>query len=66
LLTLSLTNPEVELYRKSRQLFDFSALGKDSEGNDREEIVIEDFKMAICHIKMLNMKRISRINADEG
>jgi len=56
----------VELYRKSRQLFDFSALGKDSEGNDREEIVIEDFKMAICHIKMLNMKRISRINADEG
>jgi len=52
-----LTYPQVELYRRSQQLFDFSVLWKDSEGNDREEIDLEEFKMAICNMD-LQMKSL--------
>lgn len=39
--------PQVELYLKSKHLFDVVDIFKDSEGNDREEIDIEWFKLAL-------------------
>ena len=42
--------PQVELYIKSQQILDLTALWKDSQGNDREEIDIEGFKLALSHV----------------
>lgn len=42
--------PQVELYLKSNQLFEVTELFKDSEGNEREEVDIEGFKLALYHV----------------
>ena len=42
--------PQVELYLQSKHLFDVVDLFKDAEGNDREEIDIEGFKLALSHV----------------
>lgn len=47
---ITIRYPQVELYLKSKHLFDVTDLLKDSEGNDREEINIEEFKLALSHV----------------
>lgn len=42
--------PQVELYLKSNHLFQVTELFKDSEGNEREEVDIEGFKLALSHV----------------
>lgn len=42
--------PQVELYLKSNHLFEVTELFKDSEGNEREEVDIEGFKLALSHV----------------
>lgn len=39
--------PQVENYLKSKHLQDVTDLLKDSEGNDRKEVNIEEFKLAL-------------------
>lgn len=47
---IMLIYPQVELYLKSQHLLDWTFLWKDSQGNNREEIDIEGFKLALCHV----------------
>ncbi|XP_020209534.2 external alternative NAD(P)H-ubiquinone oxidoreductase B1, mitochondrial-like, partial [Cajanus cajan] len=42
--------PQLEVYKKSQHLFDWSVLWKDSQGTAKEEIDIEEFKMAFFHV----------------
>lgn len=42
--------PQLELYLKSKHLLGVTELWKDSEGNDKEEIDIEEFKLALSHV----------------
>ncbi|TKY48828.1 External alternative NAD(P)H-ubiquinone oxidoreductase B1 [Spatholobus suberectus] len=60
--------PQVEIYKKSQHLFDWSALWKDSQGNDREEIDIEGFKMALCQVdsKMKSLPATAQVAAQQG
>lgn len=42
--------PQVELYLKNQHLGDVTDLFKDSEGNYRPEVDIEQFKLALSHV----------------
>lgn len=42
--------PQVELYLKNKHLFDVGDLLKDTDGNDRLEVDIEGFKLALSHV----------------
>ncbi|CAA3010260.1 external alternative NAD(P)H-ubiquinone oxidoreductase B1, mitochondrial, partial [Olea europaea subsp. europaea] len=42
--------PQVELYLKSKHLFDVIDLLRDIDGNDRLEVDIEGFKLALSHV----------------
>lgn len=42
--------PQVELYMKNHHLLDVTQLLKDPKGNDRLEVDIEEFKLALCHV----------------
>ncbi|KAJ7948251.1 External alternative NAD(P)H-ubiquinone oxidoreductase B1 mitochondrial [Quillaja saponaria] len=42
--------PQVKLYLKSKHLHDVTDLLKDPEGNDRQEVDIEWFKLALSHV----------------
>lgn len=39
--------PQVEHYLKKQHIYDFTMLWKDSQGNERKEIDIEGFKLAL-------------------
>ncbi|KAL3509503.1 hypothetical protein ACH5RR_028904 [Cinchona calisaya] len=60
--------PQVELYLKSKHLFDVTDLFKDSEGNDREEIDIEEFKLALSHVdtQMKSLPATAQVAAQQG
>lgn len=42
--------PQVDLYLKSKHLLEATDLLRDSEGNEREEVDIEGFKLALSHV----------------
>lgn len=42
--------PQVELYLQNKHLFDISDLLKDADGNPREEVDVEGFKLALSHV----------------
>lgn len=42
--------PQVELYLKNKHLLDLTTLLKDSLGNEKKEINIEGFKLALSHV----------------
>lgn len=42
--------PQVEHYLKSKHRFDLTVLWKDPQGNERKEIDIEGFKLALSHV----------------
>ena len=42
--------PQIEHYLKSMHLSDVTDLLKDSQGNDRDEVDIEGFKLALSHV----------------
>lgn len=42
--------PQVELYLKNKHLLDVTDLLKDVKGNDREDVDIKGFKLALSHV----------------
>lgn len=42
--------PQFKLYMKSQHLPDLTHVWKDSQGNEKEEIDIEGFKLALSHV----------------
>lgn len=60
--------PQVELYLKSKHLFGVTDLWKDSEGNDKEEINIEEFKSALSHVdtQMKSLPATAQVAAQQG
>ncbi|KAK4438632.1 External alternative NAD(P)H-ubiquinone oxidoreductase B1, mitochondrial [Sesamum alatum] len=60
--------PQVELYLKNKQLFDVTDLLKDAEGNDREEVDIEGFKLALSHVdkQMKSLPATAQVAAQQG
>ncbi|KAL0354207.1 UNVERIFIED_CONTAM: External alternative NAD(P)H-ubiquinone oxidoreductase B1, mitochondrial [Sesamum angustifolium] len=60
--------PQVELYLKNKNLFDVTDLLKDAEGNDREEVDIEGFKLALSHVdkQMKSLPATAQVAAQQG
>ncbi|CAI9090388.1 OLC1v1025151C1 [Oldenlandia corymbosa var. corymbosa] len=60
--------PQVELYLKSKHMLDIIDLWKDSEGNDKVEIDIERFKLALCHVdsQMKSLPATAQVAAQQG
>ncbi|RDX94214.1 External alternative NAD(P)H-ubiquinone oxidoreductase B1, mitochondrial, partial [Mucuna pruriens] len=60
--------PQVEVYRNTQHLFDFSSLWKDSEGNNRKEIDIEGFRMALCQVdsQLKSLPATAQVAAQQG
>ncbi|KAM3395519.1 external alternative NAD(P)H-ubiquinone oxidoreductase B1, mitochondrial-like [Capsicum galapagoense] len=60
--------PQVELYLKSKHLFEVTELFKDSEGNEREEVDIEGFKSALSHVdsQMKSLPATAQVAAQQG
>ncbi|XP_020964460.1 external alternative NAD(P)H-ubiquinone oxidoreductase B1, mitochondrial isoform X1 [Arachis ipaensis] len=60
--------PQFELYLKSKHILDLSTLWKDSEGNYREEIDIEGFKMALSHMdsQMKSLPATAQVASQQG
>ncbi|XP_071907051.1 external alternative NAD(P)H-ubiquinone oxidoreductase B1, mitochondrial isoform X2 [Coffea arabica] len=60
--------PQVELYLQSKHLFDVVDLFKDAEGNDREEIDIEAFKLALSHVdtQMKSLPATAQVASQQG
>ncbi|MED6185637.1 External alternative NAD(P)H-ubiquinone oxidoreductase B1, mitochondrial [Stylosanthes scabra] len=60
--------PQFDLYLKSKHILDLSTLWKDSEGNYREEIDIEGFKMALSHMdsQMKTLPATAQVASQQG
>lgn len=60
--------PQVDLYLKSKHMLDVKDLWKDSEGNDRDEIDIESFKLALSHVdsQMKSLPATAQVAAQQG
>ncbi|KAF8409358.1 hypothetical protein HHK36_005433 [Tetracentron sinense] len=60
--------PQVGLYLKSKHLRKVTDLLKDSEGNDREEVDIEGFKLALSHVdsQMKSLPATAQVAAQQG
>lgn len=42
--------PQVEQYLQNKHLYDITDLLKDANGNEREEVNIEEFKLALANV----------------
>ncbi|KAL7128905.1 hypothetical protein ABFS83_13G025700 [Erythranthe nasuta] len=60
--------PQVELYLKNKHLFDVTDLLKDVNGNDREEVDIEGFKLALSNVdkQMKSLPATAQVAAQQG
>ncbi|KAI3465695.1 hypothetical protein Pfo_022358 [Paulownia fortunei] len=60
--------PQVELYLKSKHLFEVSDLLKDMYGNDREEVDIEGFKLALSIVdkQTKSLPATAQVAAQQG
>ncbi|GMH12067.1 hypothetical protein Nepgr_013908 [Nepenthes gracilis] len=60
--------PQVELYLKSHHMQDVTDLLKDPEGNEREEVDIEGFKLALSHVdsQMKSLPATAQVAAQQG
>ncbi|KAI9086832.1 hypothetical protein K1719_031426 [Acacia pycnantha] len=60
--------PQVELYLKSKHMLDVADLWKDPQGKEREEIDIEGFKSALCHVdsQMKSLPATAQVAAQQG
>ncbi|XP_027339746.1 external alternative NAD(P)H-ubiquinone oxidoreductase B1, mitochondrial-like [Abrus precatorius] len=60
--------PQVEHYIKSQHLLDLTALWKDSQGNDREEIDMEEFKSVLCRVdsQLKTLPATAQVAAQQG
>lgn len=60
--------PQVELYLKSQHLRDLMDLLRDPEGNEREEIDIEGFRLALSHVdsQMKSLPATAQVAAQQG
>ncbi|XP_015880767.3 external alternative NAD(P)H-ubiquinone oxidoreductase B1, mitochondrial-like isoform X1 [Ziziphus jujuba] len=60
--------PQVELYLKNQHLGDVTDLFKDSEGNYRPEVDIEQFKLALSHVdsQTKNLPATAQVAAQQG
>ncbi|GAB4825023.1 External alternative NAD(P)H-ubiquinone oxidoreductase B1, mitochondrial [Ancistrocladus abbreviatus] len=60
--------PQVDLYLKSQHMRDVKDLWKDSKGNERDEVDIEQFKQALCHVdsQMKCLPATAQVAAQQG
>ncbi|XP_009595715.1 external alternative NAD(P)H-ubiquinone oxidoreductase B1, mitochondrial [Nicotiana tomentosiformis] len=60
--------PQVDLYLKSKHLLEATDLLRDSEGNEREEVDIEGFKLALSHVdsQMKSLPATAQVAAQQG
>ncbi|KAK3014007.1 hypothetical protein RJ639_008439, partial [Escallonia herrerae] len=60
--------PQMDLYLKSNRLFDVTDLFRDSDGNEREEVDIEGFKLALAHVdsQMKSLPATAQVAAQQG
>ncbi|KAK2985937.1 hypothetical protein RJ640_008153, partial [Escallonia rubra] len=60
--------PQMDLYLKSNHLFDVTDLFRDSDGNEREEVDIEGFKLALAHVdsQMKSLPATAQVAAQQG
>ncbi|CAA2982800.1 external alternative NAD(P)H-ubiquinone oxidoreductase B1, mitochondrial [Olea europaea subsp. europaea] len=60
--------PQVELYLNSKHLFDVADLLRDTDGNDRLEVDIEGFKLALSHVdtQMKSLPATAQVAAQQG
>ncbi|KAL0400008.1 UNVERIFIED_CONTAM: External alternative NAD(P)H-ubiquinone oxidoreductase B1, mitochondrial [Sesamum radiatum] len=60
--------PQVELYLKNKNLFDVTDLLKDADGNEREEVDVEGFKLALSHVdkQMKSLPATAQVAAQQG
>ncbi|XP_022726942.1 external alternative NAD(P)H-ubiquinone oxidoreductase B1, mitochondrial [Durio zibethinus] len=60
--------PQVEHYLKSKHLSDVTDLLKDPQGNDRDEVDIEGFKLALSHVdsQTKNLPATAQVAAQQG
>lgn len=60
--------PQMELYLKSKHLQDVGDLLKDPQGNERKEVDIEGFKLALSQVdsQMKNLPATAQVAAQQG
>lgn len=60
--------PQLGLYLKSQHLADVTDLLKDSEGNERKEVDIEGFRLALSHVdsQMKSLPATAQVAAQQG
>ncbi|KAK9284453.1 hypothetical protein L1049_023626 [Liquidambar formosana] len=60
--------PQLDLYLKSKHLRDVKDLLKDSQGNERKEVDIEGFKLALSHAdsQMKSLPATAQVAAQQG
>ncbi|OAY34117.1 external alternative NAD(P)H-ubiquinone oxidoreductase B1, mitochondrial [Manihot esculenta] len=60
--------PQVGLYLRNQHLIDVADLLKDPEGNDRKEVDIEGFKLALSHVDSLtkSLPATAQVAAQQG
>lgn len=60
--------PQVEHYLKKQHIYDFTMLWKDSQGNERKEIDIEGFKLALSQAdsQMKTLPATAQVAAQQG
>ncbi|KAH0723785.1 hypothetical protein KY289_006829 [Solanum tuberosum] len=60
--------PQVDLYLKSKHFLEAKDLFRDSEGNEREEVDIEGFKLALSHVdsQMKSLPATAQVAAQQG
>ncbi|KAF7848850.1 hypothetical protein BT93_L1506 [Corymbia citriodora subsp. variegata] len=60
--------PQVELYLKSKHLMDVTDLLRDPEGNERESVDIEGFKLALCQVdsQTKSLPATAQVAAQQG
>ncbi|KAA8526435.1 hypothetical protein F0562_008362 [Nyssa sinensis] len=60
--------PQVDLYLKSKHLAHVTDLLKDSKGNDRNEVDIAGFKLALCQVdsQMKSLPATAQVAAQQG
>lgn len=56
--------PQVDIYLKSMHMQDVTDLFKDSQGNEKKEVDIEGFKLALSHVdlQMKNLPATAQVN----
>lgn len=65
---ITIRYPQVELYLQNEHLSNITDLLKDADGNEREEVDIEGFKLALSHVdkQMKSLPATAQVAAQQG